>query len=204
MSVCDENQSNSCGTHLAERRRRTRSVPNRKTRETIYAAKLIESIRKIRREFHAKWNSENFGGSVDVRQFQWDFWKDGVLDIQNENEKVFVYMNNRPDEYSADTIEMCHEKIIYFYKIADMYKDSIYEQILRQATDKSEMTVLIGLDAIQKYRCRNFLKLWNIISWEHQRTASDRWPTRDVLHETEATITRNVGEFLNVVYDFSK
>lgn len=195
---------------MLERRRRTASVPTRKTKATIHAEKLVDSIRKQQREFHAKWNLENSVGAVDARQFQWDFWKEKVLEIQKENEKVFVFMNDRSAEYSPDTIEMCRKKILCFYKMAELYKDSIYKEILRETEHRSELTVLIGLDAIQKYRCSKYLRLWKIISWEHQRnaTSGNRDPTRgsprNDFYETEALITRNVGEFLNVIYDLRK
>lgn len=124
--------------------------------------------------------------------------------MQKENEKVFEFMINRSTEYSPDTIEMCRKKIFCFYKMAEMYTNNIYNDIRQQATDRSELTVLIGLDAIQKYRCRKLLRLWKIISWEHQRQNSNRVPTSDAMHETEDLITRNVAEFLNVVYDLRK
>lgn len=204
MTFRDKNRSNSGCNQLAERRRRTCSVPTRKTRETIHAEKLFESVRKFKCEYKSKWNKENADGFVEVRQFQWTFWNDKVLEIQSENEKVFVFMNNRSTEYSPDTIEMCRKRIFSFYKMAEMYTNSIYCDIRQQAADKSEMTVLIGVDAIQKYRCSKLLRLWKIISWEHQRKASHRVPTNDAMHETEDLITRNVAEFLNVVYDLRK
>lgn len=80
-----------------------------------------------------------------------------------------------------------------------MYKNSIYQEILKEDTEKSELTVLIGLDEIQKYRCSNFLRLWKIISWDHQH--NHNVPTGDDFQETEALFTRNVKEFLNVIYD---
>lgn len=113
-------------------------------------------------------------------------------------------MNNRSTEYSPDTIEMCRKKIFCFYKVAEMYTNSIYNDIRQQTAHTSELTVLIGLDAIQKYRCSKLLRLWKIISWEHQRKASNRVPTVGAMHETEDMITRNVAEFLNVVYDLRK
>lgn len=125
-----------------------------------------------------------------------------MLEILNENEKVFVFMNERSIEYSPYTIEMCRNKILCFYTIADMYKNSIYKEILQDDTKKSELTVLIGLDAIQKYRCSNFLRLWKIISWDHQRNHSV--PTGDDFQETEMLMKRNVEEFLNVIYDLRK
>lgn len=204
MTFRDKNRSNSGCTQLAERRRRTCSVPTRRTRDTIHAEKLFESVQKLKSEYTSKWNTENPDGLVDVRRFQWTFWNDKVLEMQKENEKVFEFMINRSTEYSPDTIEMCRKKIFCFYKMAEMYTNNIYNDIRQQATDRSELTVLIGLDAIQKYRCRKLLRLWKIISWEHQRQNSNRVPTSDAMHETEDLITRNVAEFLNVVYDLRK
>lgn len=207
MSIRDENQSNFGCTRLAVRRhRRTCSVPLRKTTETqTHTANLVKSIQKIQCEFNSKWNSEHArNGTVDKRQFQWNFWLDKVLELQDENEKVFVFMNERSDEYSPDTIEMCRKKILYFYKMADLYRNSIYGEIQRQERNKIELTIMIGVESIQKYRCSKFLRLWKIISWEHQRTiAKTNGSSTYRLNDTESLIMRNVREFLNVVYDLS-
>lgn len=205
MSFGNEYQTNLRSTHLAERCRRALSVSRRKSKESLYGQKLIDSIQKLRYEFHQKWNGEHFVDVCDVRKIQWDFWNERVLAISKENEKVFVFMNRHRTKYSPETIEMCRKKIHYFHKLANMYRDSIYMDLSRELGEMSEMTVMIGLEAIEKYRCSKFIRLWNIASWQHQCTsASDRPPTRDPMYEMEALLTHNVGEFLKVVYDLQK
>lgn len=206
MSIRDKNQPNSGCTRMAVRRhRRTSSVPLRNSTETIHAPKLIKSIQKFQCEFNSKWNCEIArNGTVDKRQFQWAFWLDKVLKLQKENESVFAFMNKKSNEYSPDTIEMCRKKILCFYKMADLYKDSIYREIQRPNGKKVELTIMIGVESIQKYRCKKFLRLWKIISWEHQRNvAKADGSIAYRLHNTESLITRNVREFMNVIYEFS-
>lgn len=202
MCFRDEDRTNSGCIELAERRRRSRDVPTRQKKETKHSDKLLNSIRELQSEFNANWDSENIDGFVDVRQFQWNFWNRKMLEILNENEKAFVFMNERSTEYSPHTIDMCRNKILCFYTMADMYKNSIYKEISENDTEKSELTVLIGIDAIQKYRCSNFLRLWKIISWDHQR--NHNVPTGDDFEETETLFTLNAKEFLNVIYDLRR
>lgn len=201
MSFRGGNQSNfCCSNQIADYRPRSIRNLDRKTNGKLYAERLFKSVQKYAAEFNSKWESENIDGVVGTGQFQWNFWNEKISEIQLENEKVFVAMNAKSGVYSAETIEMCYKKIYHFYRMAEMYNHSICNEILQRKFDKSELSVLIGLEEIQKYRCRKFLKLWKIISLNHQRTATNT-NLKNGSNDPEALITRHVREFLNVIYE---
>lgn len=196
-------QSNFRNTHFLQRHAMHSGNAERtqRTREQIYAENLLRSIERFKREYNTILNRES-GNVLNLQDFLTIFWMGKCEMFNIENDKVLMFMIERNTEYSPETIDACRMKIAAFHRLMNMYMQSIYASLRsRQPVRMTEMTAWIALDALQKYRCRKYLRLWRVLSWEHQRSAVEQVPSTTI--DLETVITNNVDEFLKVVYQKS-
>lgn len=145
----------------AARHRSTNSV-GRSLEKSLFGAELIRSINDIQSEYNARLQRTNIDQADGLRKFQWNYWKQKVTQMHLENAKVYVHIHESPDDYVRGALELCWNKITEFYLMLNLMNRDLRADLVANDAEESERTMLISIEAIQKFRCRSHLKEWRV------------------------------------------
>lgn len=174
------------------------AVSERARRQAAFGPELLNSITHLRSEYTEQLKRTNIKQVEQLRSFQWNFWKQKATEMYIENAKVFILMNKLRDKYSLEAIKLCWHKIGQFIFMVHLLNRDIRTEFVQNSVEKSELTVLISVETIQKYRCREFIKDWKPKASETRRASS--MPC-EKMNDTEALVTQRVEKFMKIIYD---
>lgn len=197
MSLPKKRRTNPCNTQLAEKYQKS-SVSERAQKQSLFGPELLESIKNLRFEYNEQLKRKNIKRVDQLRSFQWDFWKQKATEMYIENAKVFIFMNKSRGQYSLEAIKSCWHKISQFVIMIHLLNRDIRTEFVQNSIEKSELTVLISVETIQKYCCREYIKDWKSKALETRRASSK--PT-EKLNETEVLVTQHVEKYLKNIYE---
>lgn len=206
MSFQTNTLSNSRSTRVAENRSQNEViVPERALEVSAFVQDFQESLNKLRTEYNTQIERAHIRQIDDVRNFQWNFWKQMVMELHVENAQVYVLMNKSRAGFSPDAIKMCWNKINQFYMMLKLLNRDVRSGILNHSVDKSALIVLISVDEIRKFRCREYLTYWKAMRFGNQTAVSEHPDNSSIkLDETESQIAHHVREFLKLIYETCK
>lgn len=178
-------------------------VPERTLEVSAFVQDFQQSLTKLRTEYNTRIKRADIKQVDDVRNFQWNFWQQMVIQVHLENAKVYVFMNKSRADFTPDAIKMCWNKINQFYMMLRLLNRDVRSEILNNSMDKSALTILISVDVIRKFRCREYLRYWKAMRFKNP-TAELPETSSIKLDETESQITHHVREFLKLIYENSR
>lgn len=203
MSLQTKKLTNSCNRVAVKHQ--PSGVFVRAPKASGFGQEFLKSVKNLQSEYNAQLKYKDIKRENELRNFQWSFWKRKATEVHAENAKVFVLLSKSRASFKPNATKMCWEKMIYFYMLLNLLNRDVRTDIADRSANKSELTVLISVDAIQKYRCRKFLKDWKVETSKKQPPVSGRRQTpREKLNQTETMITHHVREFLKLVYEHAK
>lgn len=209
--------------------RPSNDVPVRALTGSIFVREFLKSFKKFEAEYHAQLKGENIKRAVELRTFQVKFWQQKATEVHLENAKVLDWMKKSRAKLKPDAIKKCEERIFQFVAMLRLLNRDIRAAIVQQSAKQSELTVLIAVEAIQKYRCRKYLKEWMATTSGDRRaittpeisrattpsgsrratTEGSNDPNRLLtpqqnIHASEAQILHHVCKFIRLVFEHSK
>lgn len=195
--------TNSCPTQ-AVKKNQPKGVSERAKKESAFGPRFLKSIENLHAEYNARLKRENIERVDELREFQWNFWKLKATEVHMENAKVFVLMNKSRADFTPEDIEKCWNKITDFHVMLRLMNRDIRSDLERKGVDKKALTVLISVEAIQKFRCRKYLNGRQIKALADQSIGSKQTLTPSGKpSETGDLIKFHLREFLKLIHEHS-
>lgn len=203
MSFQGKMSINSCPKQVVKKNQ-PKGVSERAKKESAFGTGFLKSIENLHADYNAQLKRENITRVDELRDFQWNFWKLKATEVHVENAKVFVLMNKSRADFTPEDIEKCWNKITDFHVMLRLMNRDIRSDLERKDVDRKALTVLISVDAIQKFRCRKYLKGHQIKALANQSLGSK--PTLTLSgkpSETGDLIKYHLREFLKLIHEHS-
>lgn len=152
-------------------------------KESLFGQQFVTSFRNLYTEYCDQ-KTRKLEPQGNLRNFQWEFWIRKVSQILHQNEKVLNLVNNPAANFSPSAKKKCEQTFTRCYLTYMMVNQSVWADLHENSAKRSLMTILISLDALQKLRCRKYLKECKGMSPKNQQAITESTRRQRTLTES--------------------